>query len=229
MIGFPVKGEFMEKYQMKKQYFVPLFMIMFCSVLMLVVFAFPYSRYRLASGNGADDLSYYIPLICTIGEIVLFSVLVALCILELFTSKLFVYRLEISFDLFFLLFAYVLEILFVSFYKVSDYPEGMPYYLPLIFFSLFFLLLVICAVFTVYLPFHNIEKESKEIQKRWERMEKEEEEKRKSDIQQEVSEIDSKAKMQEYLKSKYESGELSKEKYIEFLNDLDTNSTKEEV
>ncbi len=216
----------MEKYQMKKQYYVPLGTMLFCCVLILVLFALPNSRYAFISGTGPENISTYIPMICTIGEIVLLSVLVALCFLELFTSKLFVYRLEISFDLVILLFSYILEILFVIFYKPTINSPSMPYYLILVIFSLVLSLVVFCSFYFVYLPLHQIEKKAKETEIRWKQISEKEEEKKKSDIQKEISQIDTKEKMKEYLKAKYEAGDLSKEKYIEFLTDLDTNLTK---
>lgn len=212
----------MEKYQMKAKYFIPLFLLLGFSVSILLVFLIPTSRYTYLSGLDESMLGY-VPFIASIGEIVLLGLLIALAILELFTSKLFLYRLELTFDLILFFFSYVLEILFVCFQK-KDFGPGMPFFVPLILYTVFFVLCIITSFFFVYKPFHKIEEEAKKIQKRWEKEEEAEKAEKQKKVSEELSDIDSKEKMKAFLKEKYESGELSKEKYMEFLIDLDTNS-----
>lgn len=215
----------MNDYQMKKQYFIPVLSIAVTCILMFLFFLLPTSRYSLLTIDGSlssDSPWLYVSIVSTVLEIVLFAILVVLCVLELFTSKLFVFRLELTFDLVLLLLALISETLFmVSFGHVGNPYNGFPHYLSFILFLILSAVSLFLSVYFVYLPFHKIEKDAKRFEVRWNEMENQEKEGKEKEIQSQMSFIDSKEKMKAYLKAKFEDGELSKEKYLEFLSELD--------
>lgn len=192
---------------------------------MLLAFLIPYSRYFFISDQelkSNSSLSYYLAFVSTIGEIALYGILISLCVLELFTSKLFAYKLELTSDLIFLALAYVLELIYViSFSSLDISFGGIPFYVIFILLSILFVISLFSSIYFVYIPFRKIEKEAVKIQDKWNEIEEENNKKKEESIKNEIKDINTKENMKEYLKKKYENGELSKEKYIEFLIDLD--------
>ncbi len=192
---------------------------------MLLAFLIPYSRYSFISDQelkSNSSLSYYLAFVSTIGEIALYGILISLCVLELFTSKLFAYKLELTSDLIFLALAYVLELIYViSFSSLDISFGGIPFYVIFILLSILFVISLFSSIYFVYIPFRKIEKEAVKIQDKWNEIEEENNKKKEESIKNEIKDINTKENMKEYLKKKYENGELSKEKYIEFLIDLD--------
>ena len=217
----------MKENQMKKTYYIPLIALLVTSIVMLLIFFIPYSRYTLLSkldGSLDGSMQYYLCYISSIGEIALFGVLITLCVLELFTTRLFAYRLELTFDLVLIFFSFVFEIMYaVNFAQISSNFTGGPFFISLIVFSLLFITTVVLSIYFVYIPFKKIEKEAKVLANKWEQIEEENNKEKEDNIKSEISSISTKDQMKEYLKEKYNNGELSKEKYLEFLIDLDSN------
>lgn len=223
----------MKNNQLEKKNYIPLLLVFLSSILMLLIFLIPYSRYSLLSNLDSSrdgSLSYYLSFVCSIGEIAIFGILITLCVLELFTTKLFAYRLELTCDLIFLFLAYVLEIIYViSFSSISSSFNGIPFFIPLICFSLLIILSIVSSIYFVYIPFKNVEKEAAKIEEKWNQIEEENEKKKEETYKDEIKDINSKEEMKEYLKKKYQNGELSKEKYLEFLIDLDSKEEEKEL
>lgn len=215
----------MKNNQMQKKYYIPLIFILITCIFMLLAFLIPYSRYFFISNQelkSNSSLSYYLAFVSTIGEIALYGILISLCVLELFTSKLFAYKLELTSDLIFLALAYVLELIYViSFSSLDISFGGIPFYVIFILLSILFIISLCSSIYYVYIPFRKIEKEAVKIQDKWNEIEEENNKKKEESIKNEIKDINTKENMKEYLKKKYENGELSKEKYIEFLIDLD--------
>ena len=215
----------MQDYQMKKKYFIPIVALGLTSVFMLLFFLLPTSRYSLLTLDGSlsfDSPWLYVSIVSTVLEIVLFAILIVLCVLELFTTKLFVFRLELTFDLFLLLLALVSETVFlVSFPHVENPSNGLPHWISFVVLLVLCLLCLFLSIVFVYLPFFRIEKDAKCLAEKWQMIEEKQSDEKRKEIESQMSSIDSKEKMKAYLKTKFEDGELSKEKYTEFLSELD--------
>ncbi len=223
----------MKNNQLEKKNYIPLLIIFISCIFMLLIFLIPYSRYSLLSNLDSSrngSLAYYLSFVCSIGEIAIFGILIALCVLELFTSKLFAFRLELTCDLIFLFLAYILEIIYIiSFSFLSSSFSGIPYFIPLSCFSILFILSLISSIYFVYIPFKKIERNAVKIEEKWNQIEEENKKRKEIAYKDEISNINSKEGMREYLKKKYQNGELSKEKYLEFLIDLDSKEEKKEL
>lgn len=223
----------MTGYQMnKKTLFLWIYVILYPALLLLLMLV-PNNQYEVMNDysyveqtNG--QLSLALMNMATVVEIMALAILIVLGVLGLLTAKLHTNRLETIVAIIVAFSAFVFHSTFYICGVIADNTIGDISHVTLgnllVYVCHFFFLasFVYLSIRFVFRPYKEIEKESlskNESQQNIESQEETEYEKRMK-YRYEMKNFD-KERMSRYLKEKYESGELSKEQYEQFMNDLE--------
>jgi uncharacterized membrane protein len=211
----------MVPYQLKKENFIPLIVLLAGSALLFGFLALPYSHFDvlglMQAMQTADSDSHLAALgSLTILLIVLIAGLFVIGVLALFTSKLYLLRIEIVF----LLAVFGMELGCEAVYAgvgISALLGGKTYYswinlINLIGAVVVFAAFLLTSILFVFKPMHALLLESSKRQEA-------ETEKARAAYHQEVSGLNEE-QMKDYLRKKLESGEISPSTYQEMINAL---------
>lgn len=215
----------MKNFLKKNEVLIPFILYLFFSVVMLALLALPTSIYSILSlsstlSSASENMPLSLTSLLSILLVVCLPVQVILALLGLFSRKLYLARIELILNTILYsisVLAFTVIIITGSLTTIENAALFTPAnYVVYVLYLLGFASFLVTSHLCVYKPYKVMARELKENEAKEEDIS----EKQRQQYREELKDMD-KEKMKAYLLEKRNSGQLSEEKYLEFLASLD--------